>query len=218
MTGISRVPAPALSRSSRSLSRSALRASTWSACRPATAMRCSTLWMPSARRSTLNSRDDWRPCSRACVCGLSSDSAPVDSVMNSSIFASSASSSDGSGNCCCNCRCRALDEDDDEDESFSGAGGKSGGNSGGIWFFKECHFLFSAFNLRAICQYAITHAKYKDLVKTNRFILSSNRTIFSSCSIFRGLGFTIAGGLGTSSRENQSENSDFEEKSFSSWS
>lgn len=55
-------------------------------------------------------------------------------------------------------------------------------------------------------------------VETYRFILSSNRTIFSSCSIFRGLGFTIAGGLGISSRANQSENSDFEEKSFNNWS
>ena len=57
--------------------------------------------------------------------------------------------------------------------------------------------------------------------QTNRFILSSNCTIFSSCSIFRGFGFTMAGGLGTSStssRGNQSENSDFAEKSFSSWS
>ena len=54
--------------------------------------------------------------------------------------------------------------------------------------------------------------------QTNRFILSSNCTIFSSCSIFRGFGLTMAGGLGTSSRGNQSENSDFAEKSFSSWS
>lgn len=46
--------------------------------------------------------------------------------------------------------------------------------------------------------------------------LASNSAIFSSCSMFLGLGFKTTAGFGASSRLNQSENSDRAPKSFNS--
>ena len=77
--------------------------------------------------------------------------------------------------------------------------------------------LTMSFSLLAI-YFSISILDYFEMASdlTHRLTLSSNAAIFSSCSVFRGFGFSIAGGFGTSSLENQSENSDLEPESFKS--
>jgi hypothetical protein len=97
MTGISLVPAPSFSFSSRSFSLAALRARTLSASLPAVTTLCFSLWTLSARRSTLNSSEDCTLRSRDCVCFRRASKDNALSVKDLRIFASSRSRSDGSG-------------------------------------------------------------------------------------------------------------------------
>lgn len=81
--------------------------------------------------------------------------------------------------------------------------------------FRASHAFFSCLSLQVISM-SVRLSEWSK--RTHLSTLASNSAILASCSRLRGFGFSTAGGFGTSSRANQSENSGFVPNSLSSWS